>query len=70
MILKSYTIQERDNGKVIFQKFQMINKETKEVKDMQIQQYIKGKLQEFINELEEKAQNEFKDKFENEYELI
>lgn len=70
MILKSYTIQERDKGKVIFQKFQMMNKETKEVRDMQIQQYVKGNIQEFINELEEKAQNEFKDKFENEYELI
>ena len=70
MILKSYTIQDRDKGKLIFQKFQMIHKVSKEVRDMQIQQYIKGDLKEFINELEQVAQQECEDKYKNEYDLI
>ena len=70
MILKSYTIQDRDKGKLIFQKFQMSHKVSKEVRDMQIQQYIKGDLKEFINELEQVAQQEFEDKYKNEYDLI
>ena len=70
MILKSYTIQERDKGKLLFQKFKMIHKESKEIRDMQIQQFIKGDLKDFVNELEEIAQQEFKDKYKNEYDLI
>jgi len=69
-ILKNYTIQDRDKGKLIFQKFQMIHKESKEIRDMQIQQYIKGDLNNFIKELEKKAQQEFEDKYKQDYNLI
>ena len=70
MILKNYQIQNREEGRVIYQRFQMKHKKTNEIRDMQIQKYVKGNLIKFIEELKKKAIEEFNERFANEYDII